>query len=133
MRIDGACHGGSVAFEAEADTDTARICHCADCQKMSGSLFRANIQASSEGFRLPRGKPKIYARIADSGARLAQAFCPDCGAGVYATQARNPARYSLPVGTMTQRAIFRPTHQMWCQSALPWTAEVAGLEKRERG
>ncbi len=43
MQIDGACHCGNIAFEAEVDPETVRICHCTDCQTMSGSLFRANI------------------------------------------------------------------------------------------
>ena len=48
MRINGACHCGNIAFEAEVDPETVRICHCTDCQTMSGSLFRANIQAAGE-------------------------------------------------------------------------------------
>jgi hypothetical protein len=133
MRVDGACHCGNVAFEAEVDPETVRICHCTDCQTMSGSLFRANIQAAGETFRLVRGNPKIYIKTADSGTKRVQAFCPDCGTGLYATSPDNPTSYGLRVGTIAQRAMFRPTHQIWCQSALPWTSEVDGLERRERG
>jgi hypothetical protein len=133
MRVEGACHCGNVAFEAEVDPETARICHCTDCQTMSGSLFRTNIQAAAETFRLVRGSPKIYVKTADSGAKRAQAFCPDCGTGLYATSPDNPASYGLRVGTIAQRAMFRPRQQIWCQSALPWTSEVDGLERRERG
>jgi hypothetical protein len=131
MRIDGACHCGNVAFEAEVDPETVRICHCTDCQTMSGSLFRANIQAAGETFRLVRGSPKIYIKTADSGAKRAQAFCPECGTGLYATSPTNPTSYGLRVGTIAQRAMFRPARQIWCQSELPWTAEVGGLERRD--
>ena len=51
MRVDGRCHCGAIAFEAEVDPKSVRICHWSDCQSMSGSLFRANIQASAEGFQ----------------------------------------------------------------------------------
>ena len=130
MRIDGACHCGNIAFEAEVDPETVRICHCTDCQTMSGSLFRANIMCSGETFRLTRGSPKIYVKVAASGNQRAQAFCPECGTGMYATSPTNPASYSLRVGVIAQRAAFRPTQQIWCDSELPWTAEVAGLERR---
>jgi hypothetical protein len=130
MRIDGACHCGNIAFEAEVDPETARICHCTDCQTMSGSLFRANIQADGATFRLVRGSPKIYIKTADSGNQRAQAFCPDCGTGLYATSPTNPTSYGLRVGTIAQRAMFRPKFQIWCQSELPWTAEVSGLDRR---
>jgi hypothetical protein len=133
MRVEGACHCGNVAFEAEVDPETVRICHCTDCQTMSGSLFRTNIQAAGETFRLVRGSPAIYVKTADSGAKRAQAFCPDCGTGLYATSPDNPTSYSLRVGVISQRAMFRPRQQIWCQSALPWTSEVDRLERRERG
>jgi hypothetical protein len=133
MRVEGACHCGNVAFEAEVDPGTARICHCTDCQTMSGSLFRTNIQAAGETFRLVRGSPAIYVKTADSGAKRAQAFCSICGTGMYATSPDNPTSYSLRVGVIAQRAMFRPTRQIWCQSALPWTWDVGGLERRERG
>ena len=132
MRINGQCHCGAVAFEAEADPGTVRICHCTDCQTMSGSLFRANIQAPAETFRLTRGSPKTYIKTAESGARRAQMFCGECGTGLYATSPVDPVSYSLRVGVIAQKALFRPTQQIWCASALPWTADVPGLEKRER-
>ncbi len=90
--IHGACHCGSVAFEAEVDPETVRICHCTDCQTTSGSLFRANIMAPGETFRMVRGSPKVYIKTADSGNQRAQAFCADCGTGLYAT---SPTR-SIP-------------------------------------
>jgi hypothetical protein len=133
MRVDGACHCGNVAFEAEVDPETVRICYCTDCQTMSGSLFRANIQAAGETFRLVRGSPKIYVKTAESGAKRAQAFCADCGSGLYATSPDNPNSYGLRVGTIAQRAMFRPRQQIWCASALPWSSDLDGLERRERG
>ncbi len=131
MKVDGACHCGAIAYEAEVDPATARICHCTDCQTMSGSLFRANIQAAADGFRLVRGTPKIYIKTADSGTKRAQAFCENCGTGLYATSPTNPTSYGLRVGTIAQRASLRPTQQIWCQSELPWTAAVSGLERRQ--
>jgi hypothetical protein len=131
MHVDGACHCGNVAFEAEVDPETVRICHCTDCQTTSGSLFRANIQADGATFRVVRGTPKIYIKTADSGNQRAQAFCPDCGTGLWATSPTNPTSYGLRVGTIAQRAAFRPAQQIWCQSELPWTAAVGGVTRRE--
>jgi hypothetical protein len=131
MRVDGACHCGKVAFEAEVDPATVRICHCTDCQVTSGSLFRANIQAAGETFRVVRGEPKIYIKTAASGNRRAQAFCADCGTGLYSTAPVNPTSYVLRVGALAQRAAFRPAQQIWCRSELPWTAEVGGVARRD--
>ena len=40
MKIDGGCHCGHLAFEAEVDPERVSICHCADCQMLGGSAFR---------------------------------------------------------------------------------------------
>ncbi|MGZ3311057.1 MAG: GFA family protein [Xanthobacteraceae bacterium] len=37
MRIDGGCHCGYFAYEGEADPEKTAICHCTDCQHLSGS------------------------------------------------------------------------------------------------
>ena len=119
MKVTGSCHCGEIAFEAEVDPGSLRVCHCADCQKLTGSAFRSNIAAPS--FRLIRGKPTTYIKTADSGARRAHAFCPTCGSPIYATDPVTPKRYSLRIGTLDQRhTLGAPTQQIWCKSALPW-------------
>ncbi len=40
MKIEGTRHCGYVTFAAEIDPSTAAICHCTDCQTLSGSAFR---------------------------------------------------------------------------------------------
>jgi hypothetical protein len=46
MKIDGHCHCGRITFEAEVDPNTITICHCTDCQMLTGSAFRANVLAA---------------------------------------------------------------------------------------
>ena len=131
MRIDGKCHCGKISFEADVNPDAVGICHCADCQTLTGSVFRANVQAAAESFVL-RGQPKIYIKTADSGNRRAHAFCPDCGTPVYASAISDPPTYSLRIGTIRQRGQLRPARQIWCQSALPWSMNIENLPKLER-
>lgn len=45
MHIDGRYHCGAIAYEAEIDPATARICHCTDGQILSGSAFRTLVFA----------------------------------------------------------------------------------------
>ena len=129
MKVEGSCHCGKIAYEAEVDPNTVRICHCTDCQKLTGSAYRANIQAPAEGFKLLKGEPKIYIKTADSGAKRAHAFCPNCGTPIYAAAVTDPQTYSLRVGTIRQRVELRPKRQIWCGSALPWSMDLSGIEK----
>jgi Glutathione-dependent formaldehyde-activating enzyme len=58
IKIDGHCHCGEISFEAEVDPNALNICHCTDCQTLSGTAFRVNIPAPAEHFVLPGGTPK---------------------------------------------------------------------------
>jgi len=126
MKIDGRCHCGEITFEAEVDPNMASICHCTDCQTLTGSAFRVNIPASAEHFVL-RGTPNTYVKTAESGNKRRHAFCGNCGTPIYACAIDNPRVYGLRVGTTTQRAAFKPQRQGWRRSALGW---VDGLRCR---
>ena len=43
MKIDGRCHCGYITYEADIDPDKTLICHCTDCQTLSGSAFRVHV------------------------------------------------------------------------------------------
>jgi hypothetical protein len=132
MKIDGHCHCGRIAFEAEVDPETVALCHCTDCQSLSGSPYRASIAAPAAHFVL-RGEPKTYVKIAENGARRRQAFCGDCGAPIYSCAAENPKSYTLRIGSINQRAAFSPPRlQIWRGSALPWVDSLADIPANEQ-
>jgi hypothetical protein len=133
MRIDGQCHCGRIAFEAEVDSTALNICHCTDCQRLTGSAFRANVVAPADRFRLTRGEPKNYIKTAESGTKRRHAFCGDCGGPIFACAPENPQTYSLRVGTITQRAAFLPQRQNWRRSALSWVDAIAAVPANEKG
>jgi hypothetical protein len=43
MHIDGQCHCGRVAYQAEIDPERVSICHCTDCQTLTGSPYRVTV------------------------------------------------------------------------------------------
>jgi hypothetical protein len=132
MKIEGGCHCGNIAYVAEVEPDTVGICHCNDCQTLTGSAYRANIAAPADTFLLLRGEPKIYVKTAESGAKRAHAFCRDCGTPIYAAAIANPTAYSLRVGAIKQRKELRPRRQIWCRSALPWSTDLTQIERFDR-
>jgi hypothetical protein len=133
MKIDGACHCGAIAYAAEIDPAGVRLCHCTDCQTLSGSAFRVTVSAVDGSFALLSGQPKIDIKMAESGARRAHAFCGDCGTPIYATSAgEGPKKYGLRVGTIRQRAELRPARQYWCRSALDWAMNLQAVAQFDR-
>ena len=132
MKVDGRCHCGTVTYEAVVDPHSVAICHCADCQMLTGTAFRANISASSGAFALLSGEPRIYIKTAESGAKRAHAFCADCGTPIYSSALDTPATYSLRVGCLRQRAELTLQLQRWCDSALPWVMSLEHIPRRAR-
>jgi hypothetical protein len=132
MNVEGGCHCGKIAYRAEVDPNTVGICHCTDCQTLTGSAYRANIPAPANSFVLLRGEPKIYIKTAESGAKRVHAFCDNCGTPIYAAANENTTSYSLRVGTIKQRSELRPMRQTWCRSALPWSMDLTSVEKLDR-
>jgi hypothetical protein len=133
MKVDGRCHCGRITYEAEIDPTKVLICHCTDCQTLSGSAHRTVVRVPPSAFRLLSGQPKVYVKQADSGNQLAQTFCGDCGSPIYgAHPIDNPAFYGIRVGTLRQRDMLPPKRQIWCCSAQSWSEDLSGLPKIER-
>lgn len=51
------------------------LCHCYDCKKISGGHYSHNIVVPLEGFKVTRGTPKTYSKVADSGKEITNHFC----------------------------------------------------------
>ena len=134
MKITGGCHCGNIRYEAEVDPDRAMICHCADCQRISGSAYRPILPVSEDSFTLVSGEPKSYVKTADSGNLRPQNFCAECGSHFYATSMDPyPRMFNIRLGTVDQRDQLPPRKQIWTRSAQPWAAnieELPGLEEQ---
>jgi hypothetical protein len=131
MQINGACHCGAVHFTADVDPGRVMVCHCSDCQVLSGAPLRAVVAAPYDSFVLT-GNTKAYIKVADSGNRRAQVFCPECGTPLYATAPENPVTVIIRLGCVEQKAQLRPAVQIWQHSALPWLADLASVPASPR-
>jgi len=134
MKIEGGCHCGHITYEAEADPNRVFLCHCEDCQIISGGAYRTVVRVDEEDFRLLSGTLKTYVKIAQSGNERAQCFCPECGTHIYATTVDDdPSKvYRIRVATARQRDELPPKAQIWFRSAQPWTTELGSIRSIEK-
>ena len=123
MQIEGACHCGLISFAADIDPARVVACHCTDCQVLSGAPFRASVIAPIETL-VVRGQPKTYVKVAESGNRCAQVFCPECGTPLFAMAPENATFVIIRLGCVKQRAQLRPVVQLWQRSSMPWLSEL---------
>ena len=124
MNVTGACHCNNIQFTAEIDAAQVFVCHCTDCQTLSGSAFRVNVPAPVSSFKVTRGQPKTYVKLAESGAQRLHGFCADCGTPIYSVAPVNPTIMFLRIGALHQRELLRPTKQIWLRSAVSWTRDL---------
>jgi hypothetical protein len=132
MKVEGQCHCGQITFAAEIDPQAVGICHCTDCQTLSGSAYRVTVHTPAAEFVLRTGTPKIYIKVAESGNKRAHGFCPNCGTPIYATDPHEPRTYGIRVGTLKQRNELLPGQQIWYRSALPWAADLRDIAHIDR-
>lgn len=103
------------------------ICHCTDCQTISGAPYRVNVPVLRENFQL-RGEPRRYVKIGSSGDEVVTTFCGVCGSALYSFK-EGADFVNLRLGGVSQRAQLAPTRQGFCGSALPWALDIRGVAK----
>lgn len=133
LPVTGRCHCGAVQLRATVDRTRVFVCHCTDCQVLTGSAFRVVVPALAGSCEVS-GPVSSYARRADSGAVRLQVFCPACGTPLMAQSADGQGLATLRVGVLDQRAKLSPVAQLWQRSALPWVQglhDVPGCSQQE--
>lgn len=131
MKVTGGCHCGAITYEAEVDPEKCAICHCSDCQTISGTAFRTVVVATPGTLKVT-GTPKEYIKTAQSGNKRVQAFCGDCGSSLWATSTDpDPKPYNLRLGSVHQREQFSPKVQIWHRSSQPWLPGLDDIKKVE--
>ena len=132
MKVEGGCHCGQITFRADVDPDQVEICHCTDCQTLSGSAYRIIAPAKEGTFELLSGELKLYAKTAEDGSVRVQSFCPECGTPIYSSPPEGVSGFfGIRVGAIKQRSELIPKNQYWVRSAQSWTQDLSGMPKTE--
>ena len=133
MKISGGCHCGFITYEGEIDPERVTICHCTDCQALSGTAFRIVVPVPDTNFKMLTGQPTIYIKTGESGNKREQSFCPRCGSPIYATApGAGPKVYNVRAGTIRQRDQLVPKSEIWARSKQSWVTGMASLRSIEK-
>ena len=133
MQIDGGCHCGEIKFRAEVDPNHVLICHCTDCQTLSGSAYRTVAPALEGTFEIVSGELKKYEKTAEDGSIRIQAFCPECETPIYSSPPEgDPGFFGIRVGAIRQPDQLAPKNQYWMRSSQPWTQDLSHMPRTEK-
>ena len=126
MKVDGQCHCGQIAYTAEVDPAKVIVCHCVDCQILSGAPYIAFVKTGA--FTLTYGQIHHYVKTAESGNKRLHGLCTTGSTRLYAATVEEPRTYSLRIGPLKQRNELKPSRRHWCDSAQPWSVDLARIE-----
>ena len=122
-----------VAKHVTIDPEKVTICHCTDCQKLTGTAFRVSVPAPRENIRLTGAEPALYIKTAENGRRRLQYFCGLCGSQLFTTGEGEDAKtWGIRWGGIDQREALVPRRQIWRRSAVSWIGQVDGLPARDK-
>ncbi len=120
MAFKGRCLCGSVRYESSADPVAFMLCHCRDCQYVSGGEPAAVVVVPKSAFKLTKGSIKGFSVKAESGKLVERQFCPVCGTPMFSSLEGMPDLWAVKAGTMDDSSSLKPTAFIWTKSAQPW-------------
>jgi hypothetical protein len=118
-KFTGGCLCGAVRYECNAEPIFMGNCHCRDCQKAGGGAYDAAIGVPAAALIIT-GKVKYHDTKAASGNTLSRGFCPDCGARLFAKSTGFSDLAMFTAGSLDDPSQYRPTMDIFTESAQPW-------------
>jgi hypothetical protein len=131
-KLTGGCICGAIRYECDADPVAMLNCHCRDCQRVSGSGYAAILAVPKTAVRV-QGEPRFYKTIGESGRAVERGFCAICGSPVLGYLERLPDVMVLRAPSLDDPARFKPTMDIFTESAWPWDAMAAETKKLPKG
>ena len=115
----GRCHCGSIRYQATGAPVIVAHCHCADCQRLSGTGHSTGAMFAVENFKL-EGRVSEYALDADNGNRVTKAFCPKCGSQVLGRNSGSADYVTVSLGTFDDSSELEPQVAFFARNRKPW-------------
>lgn len=121
MDLKGSCACGALRYQLTADPLIVHVCHCRDCQRLTGSAFVTNIWIEKKFVEVGATSPKSFKLTAGSGKPHEVFFCERCGTYVWSKYHASPGDTLLVrVGALDHPESVKPDVHIFTRSKLPW-------------
>lgn len=112
------------------------VCSCADCHKISASMFCTNFIVDDKYLKHIRGQEKLtkfaQKETIVTGKTMSNYFCSTCGTLMYRVGERFPGRSILRLGTVDDFNLMetklKPTTELFTKDRASWLSEVPNAE-----
>jgi hypothetical protein len=116
--ISGSCLCNAVTFEMKEEITMFYLCHCKQCQKITGSGFAANLFTHPHNIRWLTGEASLQ-RYDDPERDFTKVFCSKCGSGLPFT-AKSGKCLIVPAGCLDRQPAMAPKANIFWSERMPW-------------
>lgn len=117
--MEAQCQCGGLRAHINEAHPLTIACHCAQCQRRSGSPFGVLAYFPKELVEIS-GEAREFTRGSFLGSSVTNGFCPTCGSTVYVLLEKNPVMTGIPVGAFGDSEFPAPLMAVWEEEKHYW-------------
>jgi hypothetical protein len=110
-QMSGGCACGRIRYSASVAPDEAYLCHCRMCQRATGSVSIAFVNARLDGLEWDH-EPDWY----DSSPIARRPYCRECGTSLGFAFKEGSDKMDLTVASFDDPSRFKPKHHFGVES-----------------
>ena len=127
-RLTGGCACGRVRYTASVEPEQAYLCHCRMCQRSSGAISLALVNAMLTDVAWEH-EPDWY----DSSPIAVRPYCRECGTSLGFKFKDGSDKVDLTVASFDDPAPFKPAHHFGAESIQRAWLNTEGLPEMRTG
>ena len=133
MTTTGGCLCGAIRYEVASPPLFQGVCHCRDCQYVSGGAPANVMVVPKAAVTVTKGQTRTYWVTGDSGGRVGREFCEVCGTQLFSNLEGQAGIVVIKVGSLDDASWVEPAVEVWRSSAQPWSPPFEVAVQMERG
>jgi len=117
--MTGGCLCGTIRYRATGTPEFQGLCHCRDCQKLSGGGHVGFICFPREAVTI-EGEVLAHHGKGGSGRPADRLYCPSCLSPLFGTSELMPGKINIYAGSLDDLGQFEPQVAIFTRSRQPW-------------
>lgn len=127
-KVSGGCLCGGVRYQSDAEPAMVVVCHCATCQKNTGSTYSLNLAMPEDAVTVSGETLAIYQdHSGASGKPFNRRFCSRCGSPISGHGEAYPGLVFIKAGTLDDASWVKPGAHIWCAEKMSWVEIDEGV------
>src|SRR6187455_1189717 len=107
--LTGRCLCGNCTYTISTEPFAQALCHCADCQRQTGTAFSIVIGVPTDAFEVSGDSLSTFDTTGEMhGGPTHRYFCSNCGSPIYSAVEAMPQAVFVKAGTLDDASWIEP-------------------------